>query len=103
MKYFILKMWGTSFIHQKIPISFCGMLITAKINFTELNVPKDNFTEYPYGRKPIFRIHIAESILPKLCKIWKVFTKKFCMWGNWKNYKKKFQSDPEEPLNNYLL
>ncbi len=87
------------------------MPIPPKINFTELNVPKDNFTEYsynrkiilPYDRKPIFRIYFAKSILPKWCKIRKVFTKKFCLKGNYKNCKKKFRSDPEEPLNKLLI
>ncbi len=53
------------------------MPVPSKINFTELNLPKDNFTEYPYERKPIFQIHIAASILPEWCIIQKVFTKKF--------------------------
>ncbi len=46
-------------------IHFRRMPIPLKINFTELIAPKDNFTEYPYERKLIFRIYIAESILPK--------------------------------------
>ncbi len=53
-------------------IRFCRMAIPPKINFTELNVPKDNFTEYPYEWKPICQIHIAAE----WCKIWKLFTKK---------------------------
>ncbi len=55
-------------------ICFCRMPVPPKINFTELNVPKDNFIEYLYERKTIFWIHIAESILPEWCQIWKLFT-----------------------------
>ncbi len=69
-----------------------------KINFTELNVPKDNFTEYLFEWKPIFRIYIAESILPEWRKIWKCLQKNFICEVTGKTVKK-FQTDPEKPLN----
>ncbi len=54
-------------------ICFCRMHIRPKINFTELNVPKDNFTGYPYGWKPIFQNHIAEVFYPNGVKSEKYF------------------------------
>ncbi len=66
------------------------MPILPKLNVTELKVPKNNFTEYPYDRKPIFRIHFAESILPKWSKIRKIFTKKFCLYEETGKTGKKF-------------
>ncbi len=74
------------------------MPILPKINVTELNVPKDNFTEYPYDWKPIFLIHFAKSILPAWCKIRKYLLKNFVCEHTRKTVKT-YQSDPEEPLN----
>ncbi len=73
------------------------MPIPTKINFTELNGPKDNFNKYPYDRKPIFRIHFAENILPECCKIRKYLLKNFVYEETPKTVKK-FRSGPEEPL-----
>ncbi len=73
------------------------MPIPPKINVTKLNVPKDNFTEYPCDRKPIFQIHFAGSILPEWCKIRKYLLKKFVCEETEKTVKK-FRSDLEEPL-----
>ncbi len=73
------------------------MPILPKINFTELNVPKDNFNEYPYDRKPIFRIRSAESISPDSVNSEKYLLENFVCEETGKTVK--IRSDPEEPLN----
>ncbi len=82
-------------------IRFFRIPIPPKINFTELNVPKDNFTEYPYEQKLIFRIHFAE-FYPSGVKSEKYLLKKF-VCEETGNTVKKFRSDPEEPLNKLLI
>ncbi len=74
------------------------MPIPPKINITKLNLPKDNFTEYPYDRKPSFRIHFSKVFSSNGVKFGKYLLKNFVCEETRKTIKK-FQSDPEELLN----